>query len=64
MSKIRKIVKGITVILIGFIVPVHSLVNPDTTRYKCTLKGVRSINTGYLETWSGIRQDFLNWVKE
>jgi hypothetical protein len=56
-----KTLKAICTIALGFIMPVHAIVNPkpDVT-YRCTLKGV-VCSRGIVEPWSHVYQGFKSW---
>lgn len=62
--KITKFVKGITLMTIGFIIPINAIAEPDDTKYRCTRKGVKAIDSDYIESWSDIIPDFIKWCKE
>lgn len=62
MKKIKKLIKAIIMLGVGFIIPIHALVEPDDTRYKCTFKGVKSLNTGNIESWNYIMSGLTDYI--
>jgi hypothetical protein len=62
MKKIKKLTKAIIMLGVGFIIPIHALVEPDGTKYKCTFKGVRALDTGNIEDWSDIMSGLSEYI--
>ena len=60
--KTLKILKGLSILITGFVFPIHAIVEPDETKYKCTFKGVKHLNTNTVESWQNIKNDFVEWV--
>ena len=61
--KVTRFLKGTTLLMVGFICPISALVEPDETKYKCTFKGVKHLNTNTVESWQDIKADFFEWCR-
>ena len=64
--KMTRFLKGLTLLAVGFIFPILSPVGSDETRYRCTTKGVKDLDTDTVESWRDVRADFFEWcgIKE
>ena len=58
---IGRLFKGIIMILLGFIIPIKALVDPDDTWYRCTIRGVKS--SYGIEPWGVIWEGFGTYIK-
>lgn len=58
----KKLFKAISLLLIGFIVPIHAIVEPGEETYRCSLRGVTS-NTGHFESWTETFDGLKKYVK-
>lgn len=61
--KLWKLIKGLSVLLVGWLIPVQALVEPDGSKYKCTLKGIKHLSTSDVDCWKDCVADFIEWCK-
>lgn len=61
--KLWKVIKGLSVLLMGWFIPVQALVEPDGSKYRCTLKGIKQLDSGAVENWRDVKVDFVEWCK-
>ena len=63
MKIITRFLKGITFLIVGFVCPIPAFVEPDGTKFKCTFKGVKNLNTNSIENWQDLKKDFFEWCR-
>lgn len=61
--KMHKLIKGLSVLTMGCVFPIPALVEPDGSKYRCTLKGIKQIGTMDVERWKDVLIDFVEWCK-